>query len=194
MMPSRLSGIRVLLSNIWFDLQAWILVHWLFSLSYYRILPFPTCRHFFLPKCGSLRIHRKGHDEVRNYQFPPPAVLSLTRIWYLVFEIETAYREIEQAVTESCSAPLGLATLCMGAPAREEVGRRICRSEHCELVCSMGFRWQVLPTEGQRVVVDRMCVYFVELWTTQLCVCVCLRREEWFLLLSILNTFTLIYM
>lgn len=41
-MPSRLG---VLFGNMWFDLQAWTLIHWLFCLNYYRILSFLTCRH-----------------------------------------------------------------------------------------------------------------------------------------------------
>lgn len=83
LMPSCLSRRRVLLSNIWFGLDPPAL----FSLSYHRILSFPTCRLFFfsLPKCGSSCICRKGQDEVRNYQFPAPAILILTRIWCLVF-------------------------------------------------------------------------------------------------------------
>lgn len=119
----------------------------LFSLSYYRILSFPTCRHFFfLPKCGSFHIRRKGHDEVRNYQFPPPTILSLTGIWYWVLEMETAYREIQQAVphlyikAELCSAPSVLAVFCVAVPARKGGGRSVCRIDHHEPICSIGFR------------------------------------------------------
>lgn len=45
LMPSCLSRRRVLLSNIWFGLDPPAL----FSLSYHRILSFPTCRLFFFP-------------------------------------------------------------------------------------------------------------------------------------------------
>lgn len=141
------------------DGLVWILLHY----SAWAITGFhhsPQAGVFFLPKRGSFHIHRRGQHEVRHYQFPSPATLSLTRIWYSVFRFfqgnpagSSSFHQSSSSVTHG---------LCGGTSLRGERGWGICKIEPHKLICRRGFKWQGHWTKRWRVAFNRMYIYFVE--------------------------------
>lgn len=114
----------------------WILLHclaWATTGFYHS----PHAGVFLLPRCSSFHICRKGQDEVRNYQFPSPTTLTLTRIWCSVFRFfqgipADSFHQSSSSITHGLH----------GGTSLRGRGWRICRIEPHELTCRTGFKWQ----------------------------------------------------
>lgn len=119
----------------------------------------PHAGIFSLPKFSSIRIHRKGQDEVRNYQLPSPAILILTRTWYWIFWFFQGNPAGSSSFDQSSSSVTH--GLCGGTSLRG-MGWGICGIEPHQLVCRTGLSDRATEPEEFRDAFNRMYIYFVE--------------------------------